>query len=332
MTRRIISDVVGCFNIHRRSLSHELAPKCVAEMQLLFVTPVILILFLSNVCVAQLNNTEPNATSDVDRSDIQIADPFHLMIEVTAPQGTQVNFPELPDSLGSFDVLDMTDRFDIPQRTDPGMRKWTRRITLETIATGQVEIPGFEITILKRKDNNSQILRTDPITIAVASVVEDSADPTKFRDIAALHDVKLPDSTSLVWVWWFAGGAALAMVSSAVFLRLTRSSHAGDPANWALKELADFSDEDFPRLELVLRSFVAERFDFPAESHTSESILRTLNNCGVGEIQLSNLREILEKSERSKFGGLTIQPSETAELVAKTQDLIQQLDQSQEVS
>ena len=96
-----------------------------------------------------------------DRNEIQIADPFKLEIELLAQKGTQVNFPSLPNTIGSFEVLNIEDRFDIPITNDPGMRNWTRILTLETIETGELKIAGFEVSVTDLQ-NRTQFARSKP--------------------------------------------------------------------------------------------------------------------------------------------------------------------------
>ena len=65
----------------------------------------------------------------VDRSEVRVADPFHVTISVDVPSGTNVQFPSVPDSLGLFQVVSHQDLFDVPVEIG---RSWTRIIELET--------------------------------------------------------------------------------------------------------------------------------------------------------------------------------------------------------
>ena len=297
-------------------------------------TVVLLLLFMASNCQAhaqsQPNDDGLEVTATADRTDVQIADPFQLTIQVTAPQDTQANFPEFPESLGPFDVLEVTDRFDMPNQLDSTSRMWTKELTLETIETGRLQIPSVEITVL-RSGGSPRILRTEPVDMVVASVVENSADLTKFQDIAGLHDVQPPAGKSSAWVWWLVGSvAALAGVAGGVLL-FTRTERHEKPVSWAIRELAALGDEDFLQSESILRTFIAERFGFPAESYPADAIVETLQKRGVAEECLAGVSELLETTERIKFGGLQNNASDATTLVASAQELIQQLDENQEI-
>ncbi len=277
--------------------------------------------------LAQSQVAEPKVTVAVDRTEVQVADPFQVTLTLVVSRGTKVNFPEVPAALGSFDILEHVDRFDVPQRVNPDQRSWVRKLTLETIETGQIEIPSFEVAI-SRQGKGSQTLRTAPVTMKVASVVEKAADLGKFQDIADLYDVEPLSTPSLTWVWWWVGGGTtLALVACGVIVFATRSRRGFNPARWALQQLDHLAEEDFPQLETVLRTFIGEQFEFPAETYPSASILEMLQSRGVPEDCLADLDEVFEKLERIRFGGLLVQSSEAGQLLTRARELIQQLAQ-----
>lgn len=300
------------------------------RLKVVLHTVVFLFLFVANNCQtyaqSQTNENGIQVTATTDRIEVQIADPFQLAIQVTAPQETQVNFPKFPETLGPFEILEAIGRFDTPSQLDSSNRTWTKELTLETIETGRLQIPSVEISVLQ-PGGSPRILRTEPIEIVVASVVENSADLSKFQDIAGLHDVQPPAGKSSAWVWWLAGSAAA--VAGGVLL-FTRAERHESPESWAIRELTALGDEDCLQSDSILRAFIAERFGIPAESYPANVIVRTLRKRGVAEECLTRVRELMEKTERLKFGGLQNHPIETTTLVASTGELIQQLNHSQE--
>ena len=68
--------------------------------------------------------------------------------------------------------------------------------------------------------------------------------------------------------------------------------------------MAALGDEDFLQSESILRTFIAERFGFPAESYPTDAIVETLQKRGVAEECLAGVCELLETTERIKLGGL----------------------------
>ncbi len=296
----------------------------------------LLFLFVANTCQAhaqsQANENGIQVTAKADRVEVQIADPFQFTIQIAVPQETQINFPKFPETLGPFDVLETIDRFDVPNHLNSSTRTWTKELTLETIETGRLQIPSVEISVLQPSGSN-RILRTEPVEIAVASVVENSADLSKFQDIAGLHDVQPPAGKSSAWVWWLAGSAVtvafVGFVAGGVFL-FTRAERHESPESWAIRELTALGDEDCLQSDSILRAFIAERFGIPAGSYPVDLIVQTLRKRGVAEECLARVSEFMGKTERLKFGSLQNQPLDTTTLVASTGEVIRQLNQTQE--
>lgn len=139
-------------------------------------------------------------------SSVQVAEPFSLELIVTAPAGSKVTFPSAGKNLDDFDVLATHDLFDVPDVEAVNARTWTRRMTLESIVTGNLHISPIEIQI--NGDAGSQVIRSNPITVQVVSVLEDRSDPSKFRDIQPVVDLTVSAPASNAWVWWTMGGAA----------------------------------------------------------------------------------------------------------------------------
>ncbi len=134
---------------------------------------------------------------------VQVAEPFTLDVTVTAPVGAKVTFPAIADKIGDFDVRDSQDVFDVPA---DDARTWTRHLTLESITTGDLQIPPIDVQV--NEGGKATLVPSQPVTIRVASVLEDRSDPTKYRDIQSVVDVDVPVVRSNTWVWWTLGGAA----------------------------------------------------------------------------------------------------------------------------
>ncbi len=88
-------------------------------------------------------------------NSVQVAEPFTLEWTVTAPVGAKVAFPSIGKQLGEFDVVDTEDLFDIPDATAVDARTWTRRLTLESIVTGELKVPTMEIQVSESGETQS---------------------------------------------------------------------------------------------------------------------------------------------------------------------------------
>ena len=293
-----------------------------AALRLLLWACIFLMLF---AIPNSLQAEEVELKTSVDRDEVRIADPFQFEIQLLAPEGTQVSFPSLPDTLGPFDVLDVKGRSEVPVAdARQSERLWSRSLTLETITTGALQIPSIEV-VVSEAGKSERILRTEPISVAVGSVLEPSTDLTQFQGIADLHDVEVPTGGSHTWIWVASGIAALAFVAGGMLLFAKRRRKIASSSDWALQGLNE--TRDLSTAESIVRQFIEERFEFAASSLASDEILKELRQNNVDEQVLKDLQEFLAQSERAKFGGLSLPATEEARLVNHASKLVKRLDE-----
>lgn len=284
------------------------------------------LILLSHPLALQAQGIELDAKTDRDK--IQIADPFELTIQVIAPEGTRVAFPPTAETLGPFEVLNTKEKLDIPNsEANAASRIWVQSISLETLDTGQLEIPAIEVAV-EQDGLKEEILRTKPITIDVESVVEPAADLTKFKGIADVHDVEVPADRSHGWVWLTSGALATLVLAGGALFIATRRNAAVSARAWALRKLKD--TQELPEAETVVRQFIEERFEFSATSLPADRVAAALRVRGVDDSLLLTLKELLQKSERAKFGGLNLPTDEQSRLLNLATQLIEKLDQAGE--
>ncbi|MCA9134232.1 MAG: hypothetical protein KDA45_13785, partial [Planctomycetales bacterium] len=182
---------------------------------------------------------EARLNASLSADSVQVAQPFDLELQVTAPAGAKVVFPAASGQLGEFQVLDHQDVFDIPLDIR-GYRSWTRRYTLESIFSGELTIPALEVLVVG--PGGRQTLRSTALPLRVASVLEGQSDPTKFRDIQSVVDVAVPPTESPNWSqkkflgWALLGGGALLAIAAVALV--ARKRRYLTPRDWALQQLA----------------------------------------------------------------------------------------------
>ena len=260
--------------------------------------------------------------ASADRNQVQIADPFEFEILVTAPRGTTISLPEFEKKIGAFDIVDVGETLQSADEQDLQQQTWTRKFVLETIESGDLEIPTLEVSVTD--DEGSRILRTEPLKISVASLVEANADLTKFNDIAGLIDVDEPASERGNLVWIVAAASLALVVASACLWFATRCPEFESAAVWALGKL-DRIDGDFAQVEVILRGFLEEKLELPAASLGAAALVGELERRRFDQNQIADLDEILAVSERVKFGGLQLSEQQNAHLNNSARDLISQL-------
>ncbi|MCA9238373.1 MAG: hypothetical protein KDA44_23030 [Planctomycetales bacterium] len=265
-------------------------------------------------------------TVSVDKELAQVADPVQFVLEVTAPRGTRVELPRLPEQLGDFEVHGRELVRDVPAADNASDRQWTLKATLETLKTGRLEIPSLDVHVAA--DGNAtafDTIRSKPIAVQVASVLEDRADPAKFRDIKDTVDMAVPDDASSSWLAWTLGGSGAAVASALAAVLIARRKRGPTPAAWALGQIDDLeqllADESadpelvYNELVDVVREFFELQYEVPTRTRTSpEFLTEAANTVQLGEAPRQRLASLVSVADDIKFAcyGVGNQQSEQA--------------------
>lgn len=281
---------------------------------------------------------EVKTSVEVSRESVQVAEPFNAEICLVAPKGTVVTFPDVGPMWGSFDVLDYQDRFAIPASDGSAERTWTRSYTLETIETGELELPALELQIASRGSDERWVERTEPQSIRVLSVLENQADPLQFRDIKGPIELPISESEDAGPLngWVLAMGGLL--VLGFVALVLARRRQWSSPREWAQCEIQALRDSSelrandtkfcVDRLDEILRSYLEWQFSIPAIQMTGSEIFDALQQECPDSME-SDLQELLswfQASEQAKFAGSMGAVGDAKQLPNKLEKLLDQLE------
>jgi hypothetical protein len=253
----------------------------------------------------------------VDRNAAQVAEPIRLTLDVEAPRGTRIELPLLADKLGEFDVLNSEQTKDIPAATGES-RRWTVDATLETIRTGTLAIPPLEVHYTTA-DNSStfKTLSTTPIEIRIKSVLENRADPTKFRDIKDTLDLAVPEVRSTKWLAYTAAGIGGGVVVALAVLAVVKRRRGPSPAEWALASIADLeklpitnsadAEAAYNELVDVLREFFELEFNVPTLSRTTREFLaQAASVVGLDKTARERLASLSSIADEIKFARLGV--------------------------
>lgn len=293
-----------------------------------------LLIFLAVSGASRVAAESSTITSEVSTNAVQVAEPLTVEWTVVAPSGAKVTFPEIGSRLGNFDVIDTTDRFDIPQAGTSDQRSWTRRLTLETIFAGDQEIPELEIQVrIGAASTAAEVLRTQPIAVRVASVLEDRADPTQFRDIESVVDMEVLHENSRSWVWWTLGSAGGLVVLAATGVLVAQRRARTTPENWALDELDEISaalaaghagtDIAASRASDILRDFLILQLGIPESGHTAQEVVHEMKlHELVADETLARLNSLFTLADNAKFGGLQLADEDVAHAITEAREIV----------
>ncbi len=267
-------------------------------------------------------------------NSVQVAQPFTLEWTVTAPVGAAVAFPSIGKQFGEFDVVDTEDLFDIPGGTAVDARTWTRRLTLESIATGELKVPTMEIQV--SESGETKTIRSNPITVQVVSVLEDRGDPTQFRDIQSVVDVNVPTIRSNAWVWWTISGAAGLALLAAVGMVVARRGKWLTPKDWALRELDELentvdsttasSEAITSELSKIVRDYLQLQLAIPESGHTPQELVRLIVSNKQIDTEITNLLSALfTLADKANFAGLQLSKAGLKSAIGDSRELVQRI-------
>jgi len=283
-------------------------------------------------------HADAKVTLTLSNDQVQVAEPFELLVEVVAQAGTLVRFPDFGAKLGSLEVLNTEQLTDLPVADG---RLTMTRWTLESLKSGDVVVGPIAIQLnsttgpapetrtqatqtqaSRTQASQSQTIQTEPIRLQVRSAIEQQADPTQFRDIHAPIDIELPGATTTFgWLWL--GLAAIGVVLAiAIACMLARRTRSPEPADWATLQLKALrlalrtdNSMDLPSTlqtsDKIFREFMTLQFEDFASTHTTDETLASVARLpGIREDQLERVTRLLQTADSVKYAGREITSGE----------------------
>jgi hypothetical protein len=275
----------------------------------------------------------PTVTTKVSSTTARVAEPLTLDLTVTAPTGSKVRFPAIGESFGDFDVIDQTDRPDVPADDQSNNRTWMRHFTLESLVTGNLEIPALEIQV--HHDSESIALKSDAIPVRILSVLEDRADPMKFRDIQTVLDVSVPTPVSRTWIWWTIGGTAGLGAIALVLTTLKKRRTWMTPDTWAKREFDQLRNSEMLRntdsagvteqITTILRDYLELKFNIAAPVQTTHELLQSFETTGILiAATAEKYAELFQTADLTRFAGLRLSATKLQQTIDDAERLIEQ--------
>ncbi len=258
----------------------------------------------------------PPATikATVDKEHIVIGEPLHLQLEITLPDNTPFDWPEL-DSLPHFDTLATG---NIDTTSVPGLLTYRQSLTVTSFDSGMWAIPRLPFLVAGKK------LFSDSIRIAVGYTRIDSL--KDFHDIKDIIDIPNPFAR---WIGWIIVATTLISLTL-VFLFIRKKKWLRklvqtfqqprlapyEEAMQQLEELQRLPLSDaaaikthYSRLGEILRVYLLRRLAISSFAETSEELIRELRRQQLPLTTFDALAEALRMGDFVKFA--KYQPSVT---------------------
>ena len=282
----------------------------------------------------------------IDKPIAMIADPVTLTLQVTAPNGSKVDLPQLGQQLGELTVIDVDTLLDIP--IDKGssartgdQRHWTLQATLETIFTGEHQIPPLEVLVRISPDKTAapeevRIL-SKPIDLKIASVLNQPVDPNNpFREVKDVIDVEVPNvelPKSARWRNWAIGfGLAVLALGVAAWWRYRNKPVAIE--TWALSELDHLEAGDlesatppvvYGKLTDIVRRFLRFKFghDLDVLLDGGDQTKTDSPSARIPSEALDSFRDFLRDANNVKFAKRPVTRDQITDAIRRMRRLIE---------
>jgi hypothetical protein len=278
-------------------------------------------------------------TVRADKDRVAVAERVNLSILIDAPEGVDLEPPEVGESLGAFRVQRSNVQPSIP--TEHG-RQWRQEYALESYSSGEQQIPSLTTRFTDRQAGGEPAegeITAPPLPIQVASSLEGDLDPTQFADIKGAVDLPAPSRWAwLAWIGAALGAVLLAGLAVILWRRRRRRTVVAPliPAHeWALEQLRLLQaarlvergelKEFYFRLTGIVRQYIERRFGIMAAEQTTREFLEaTKGHPALGVSYRALLGEFLAAGDLVKFARFQPDGGQVEDAFATARGFVQQ--------
>jgi hypothetical protein len=256
---------------------------------------------------------------------LTVGDRVTLEVNVEAPAGWQVRFPERLEPGGPAELVNAQ---IVPPDTKPaagskssaqpaaraGFARWTGRYTLAVFKVGDVALPPWQVEV--RADSLQAVASTDSIRLFVHTVLDDSLTQAGLRDLKPQAALRVSP-----WPWIVAGLAVLGLAAAFIWWRRWRRRRKRAPVarlervrpahEVALEALRRLESRRLPvdgkfeahhvQLSEILRRYLEDGFGVAALEETTEEILFDLDRHGFDRATVKQVAALCNESDLVKF-------------------------------
>ena len=295
------------------------------------------LVFATGAYASKTDKSEIKATATASRTTVGVAEPVEVTIEVIAPEGVTVRFPEISEKVGSFEITGHRDTLDVPSKQG---RKFIRKLSLESLQAGELTIPEFEVYFADRRGEKTEFAtaKTQSIPITVQTSITEADQPTHFRDLKNVVFLEEPTNPkSIPWGFWsiVSGTSFFGIVG---FILIGRFWKRLSPKQRALRDLDQLSQAEslsrgdsklvYEETTRILRTFIEVQFDLPATRQTTgEFLLAVQSDHRIDDSLRERLERFLESADIVKFAGLSCPTEVLREAINKARQFVLRADE-----
>jgi hypothetical protein len=253
-------------------------------------------------------------TLQIDRSVARVVEPIQVQLRFEAELGTQVTLADFDQDLEAWMVGKVQATADLPVDRSR-LRQWQWEWSIESLQTGQCAIPPLVVTYQLPGQQQTQQIRTEPVSLEIVSVLQAGDEPTKPRAIKGPAEIaKAVSQPTRGWWGWIVLAGLLLVIAIWRFKTWRREVDAITKAkeHLAAVETAyrqqEISVNDiYEHLADILRALVQNQWGLPVSAASSEELVLRLQQqfqTQGGTVEaIGRFREFLAQGDRVRFGG-----------------------------
>ena len=257
------------------------------------------------------------AGSVVQPERVHVGDPFIVRVRVAAPPGSEIVFPDAPDSTSSVQALDPV-RVDSLNSSGGAERTATYRVAAWDVDSQTVRLGD----VIVRNGKAERRVALTGITVFVESVLPADSAKRVPKPARAIYEFGQPSW----WLWALIAAAIIALLLGIWWWRRRRRR----PRLTAPLDPYKYAEDEFARIEAlglveagergrfvalmveVLRDYLAYRYTSAPLSLTSTELLDALH--GERPVAHERLRRVLEEADLVKFARRPLSADRAREL------------------
>jgi hypothetical protein len=263
-----------------------------------------------------------SVSAKMDTNMLLIGDQTNITFEATFPDTIMASLPVYSDTvINKLEILNIS---DIDTVIENNMLKISQKYLVTSFDSGWYVIPPAKFTFGYPKANFIDTVWAKPLYFGVLTMPLDTANPNAITDIKAPIDAPLTFKEVLPFVGGGLGILLLAFLLFVLYKKYVKKEEVfvkkekpKEPAHIvAIRELDKLKDEKlwqkglikkyYSALTDIVRTYMEDRFEFPAMESTTEEIIQTLRKNKEIDKELKNeLFEMLRDADFVKFAKAT---------------------------
>jgi hypothetical protein len=259
-----------------------------------------------------------------------------LQLSATHPAELAVTLPELPNTWGSFEVLEQAPPASVAN--EDGTLTTVRKVTVTLWAPGDYQTPAFAVRY-RDTDGELREVLVSPLSVSIVSVLAE--DETDKKDLKP--QVSLPRPP--LWPWILGGLLLVALSGVGGRYLLTRLGRQAAPASLATAALDPRSPQEIAYDELdridaldlpaqgelkrhytlvadCMRTFIEGRYQLPALDRTTQELSTSMRRARIDPDHTTLLGDLLTEADLVKFAKARPPLSQARRLVPQARQIV----------